>query len=104
VLRRAVVLEIAFLIGGHIETEADESERRTGRIGARHALIDEPAEGAVARLDAEQLAQGIVKLLGDDRLRQDYAIAAHQHVINAFSLREMIDQYERLFTVDDTSI
>jgi glycosyltransferase involved in cell wall biosynthesis len=75
------------------------------RVGAIPEMLDDGISGIICEPgDAEQLAQGIVKLLGDDRLRQDYAIAAHQHVINAFSLREMIDQYERLFTVDDTSI
>ena len=73
-------------------------------VGAVPEMLESGVSGIVCEAgNAEQLANGIVKLLGDDKLRQDMAIAAHQQVISKFSLREMIDSYERLFTAGDTS-
>ena len=73
-------------------------------VGAVPEMLESGVSGIVCEAgNAEQLANGIVKLLGDDKLRQDMAIAAHQQVISKFSLREMIDAYEQLFTADGTS-
>lgn len=69
------------------------------RVGAVEEMLEEGVSGILCEPgNAEQLAHGIVKLLGNDKLRQDVAIAAHQQVISKFSLREMISQYEKLFS------
>jgi glycosyltransferase involved in cell wall biosynthesis len=74
------------------------------RVGAVPEMIEDGVSGIVCEPgNPEQLARSMVRLLEDDKLRQDVAIAAHQRVISTFSLREMIDAYERLFTADDTS-
>lgn len=71
------------------------------RVGAVPEMLEDGVSGILCEPgNAEQVAHGIVQLLGNDKLRQDLAIAAHQQVISKFSLREMIDQYERLFTTD----
>lgn len=75
-------------------------------VGAVPEMIEDSVSGIVcAPGSAEQIARGIVRLLGDDKLRQDLAISAHQKVISTFSLREMIGQYEKLFltTSDGTA-
>jgi glycosyltransferase involved in cell wall biosynthesis len=74
------------------------------RVGAVPEMLEDGVSGIVCKPgDSEELAHGIVKLLGNDKLRQDLAIAAHQQVISKFSLRTMIDAYERLFTNESTN-
>lgn len=69
------------------------------RVGAVPEMLEDGVSGIVCDPEnSEQLAQGIVRLLSNDKLRQDLAIAAHQQVLNKFSLREMIAQFERLFS------
>ncbi len=68
------------------------------RVGAVPEMLEDGVSGILCEPgNAQQLAHGIVKLLGNDKMRQDFAIAAHQQVISKFSLRTMIDAYERLF-------
>ncbi|MCC6934551.1 MAG: glycosyltransferase [Candidatus Yanofskybacteria bacterium] len=74
-------------------------------VGAVPEMIEHDVSGIVcAPGNPEQIARGIVRLLGDDKLRQDLAIAAHQKVISTFSLREMISQYEKLFWATDQDV
>ncbi len=74
------------------------------RVGAVPEMVEDGVSGLICDPgNAEQLAHGIVQLLGDDKMRQDFAIAAHQQVINKFSLRTMIDAYERLFSNESTN-
>ncbi|MCC6405334.1 MAG: glycosyltransferase [Candidatus Yanofskybacteria bacterium] len=74
-------------------------------VGAVPEMIEDGVSGFVcAPESAEQIARMIVRLLGDDKLRQDFAIAAHQKVITTFSLREMIRQYEKLFLATSAEI
>lgn len=71
------------------------------RVGAVPEMIEDGVSGILCDAgNAQQMAHSIVRLLGDDKLRQDLAIAAHQQVISKFSLRTMIDEYERLFTAE----
>lgn len=67
------------------------------RVGAVPEMIEDGVSGIICEPgNSEQIAQGIVRLLSNDKLRQDLAIDAHQQVLNKFSLREMISQYEKL--------
>lgn len=69
------------------------------QVGAVVEMLEDGESGILCNpKNADQMAHGIVQLLGNDKLRQDLAIAAHQQVISKFSLREMIAQYERLFS------
>ncbi len=69
------------------------------RVGAVPEMLEDGVSGILCEPgNAEQIAHGIVQLLGNDKLRQDLAIAAHQQVISKFSLREMVSQYEKLFS------
>lgn len=69
------------------------------RVGAVPEMIEDGVSGVICEPgNGEQIARGIIHLLGNDKLRQDFAIDAHQHVLNKFSLREMIAQYEKLFS------
>ncbi len=69
------------------------------RVGAVPEMIPDESCGIVVEPgDSDAIAEAIVHLLGHDKKRQDIAIAAHQRVINTFSLRVMIDAYERLFS------
>jgi len=86
-----------------LEAMAERVPAVATRIGAVPEMLEDGVSGFVCEPgNEEQLAHSIVQLLGNDKLRQDMAIAAHQQVISKFSLREMIHQYERLFTLDDT--
>ena len=74
------------------------------RVGAVPEMIEDGVSGILCDAgNAQQMAHSIVRLLGDDKLRQDLAIAAHQQVISKFSLRTMIDAYERLFSNESTN-
>lgn len=74
------------------------------RVGAVPEMLEDGTSGILCEPgNAEQIAHGIVQLLGNDKLRQDLAIAAHQQVITKFSLRTMVDAYERLFTNESTN-
>jgi glycosyltransferase involved in cell wall biosynthesis len=69
------------------------------RVGAVPEMIEDGRSGmVVSPRDPEALAHAIVNVLGDERLRSELPIAAHQQVITKFSLREMVAAYERLFT------
>ncbi len=69
------------------------------RVGAVEDLITPERNGLVVEPGRpEQLARAIDRLLGDERLRRELAIQAHQTIINEFSIRHMVDRYERLFT------
>jgi glycosyltransferase involved in cell wall biosynthesis len=68
------------------------------RVGAVPEMIEDSSSGIIVEPgQPEQLATGINELLADERLRRELAIKAHQNVISRFSLREMIESYERLF-------
>lgn len=69
------------------------------RVGAVPEMIEDGTSGILVEPGScEQLAKGIVRLLGNDKLRQDLAIDAHQQVLNKFSLREMMSEYEKLLS------
>lgn len=69
------------------------------RVGAVPEMLEDHASGLLVQPgSAERMAAAIVELLGSDRLRQDLAIRAHQQVITKFSLRAMVDAFERLFS------
>lgn len=69
------------------------------RVGAVPEMLEDHKSGFIVEPNQpEQLAAAIVELLGNERLRHEVAISAHQQVISKFSLREMISQYERLFS------
>lgn len=68
-------------------------------VGAVPEMLEDGVSGIICKPgDVEGFAQGITRLLGDEKLRQDMAINAHQQVLTKFSLRDMIAQYEKLFT------
>ena len=69
------------------------------RVGAVPEMIEDGVSGLICEPgNSEQMAHAIVRLFGNDTLRQDCAIDAHQQVLNTFNLREMISQYEKLFS------
>jgi len=73
------------------------------RVGAVPEILEDQISGLLVQPSAaDEMAHAIVKLLGDDRMRQDLAIAAHQQLITHFSLRSMINQFERLFVENST--
>ncbi len=68
-------------------------------VGAIPEMIDDHVSGLlVSPGNATAMAHAIVELLSNDRLRQDVAIDAHQRVITRFTLRDMVAQFERLFS------
>jgi glycosyltransferase involved in cell wall biosynthesis len=68
------------------------------RVGAIPEILEDHRSGIIVPPGSpEHIAKAVVELLGNDRLRQDLAIQAHQQLITKFSLRSMIDQYEKLF-------
>lgn len=68
-------------------------------VGAVPEMIHHRTSGMLAPAgDAEQIAQCIVELLSDERLRQDVTIAAHQQVISKFSVHTMTAEFEKLFS------
>ena len=69
------------------------------RVGAvPEMLVDRVSGLLVDPGRPEDLAKAIVEMLVDERLRRESAIKAHQMVISRFSLREMVSQYESLFS------
>jgi len=67
------------------------------RVGAVPEMIEDGVSGLICEPgNAHQMAQKIVELTNDAELRQSFAIDAHQRVLNTFTLREMISQYEKL--------
>lgn len=69
------------------------------RVGAVPEMIDDGDSGLlVAPGDVAGMVRAIVRLRDDEHLRREVAIAAHQKVINEFSLRTMISEFERLFS------
>jgi glycosyltransferase involved in cell wall biosynthesis len=69
------------------------------RVAAVPEMIEDHQSGLIVEPNhPDELAAAIIELLGNDRLRREYAIRAHQHVMTKFSLREMIAQYEKLFS------
>jgi glycosyltransferase involved in cell wall biosynthesis len=69
------------------------------RVGAIPEMLEHGKSGLlIDPRQPDQMAKAIVQLLESDRLRQDVAIAAHQQLITRFSLREMVTQFEKLFT------
>lgn len=68
------------------------------RVGAVPEMLEDGVSGIVVPPgNAEQLAQGIGRLLGSEKLRASIVINAHQQVLTKFSLRDMLAQYEKLF-------
>jgi glycosyltransferase involved in cell wall biosynthesis len=68
-------------------------------VGAVPEMLEDGVSGIVCEPgNATQFAQSIAQLLNNEELRQSYAINAHQQVLTKFSLRDMIAQYEKLFT------
>ncbi len=69
------------------------------RVGAVPEMIEDHKSGVIVEPgQPDRLATAIVEVLAGDRLRQEMAISAHQQVITRFTLREMVAQYERLFS------
>ncbi|MCK4806013.1 MAG: glycosyltransferase [Candidatus Aegiribacteria sp.] len=63
----------------------------------REAIINEQTGLVVPPDDSEALANGISRLLSDKELRKTVITAARQHVVDNFSLRNMIRKREKLF-------
>jgi glycosyltransferase involved in cell wall biosynthesis len=69
------------------------------RVGAAPEMIEHGTSGLLCEPgDAEGLARSIMQLLKDSELRQSMTIDAHQRVLNTFTLREMMSQYEKLLS------
>jgi glycosyltransferase involved in cell wall biosynthesis len=69
------------------------------KVGAVQEMLDDGVSGIVCEPgNAEQFAKGISQLLNSEELRQSFAINAHQQVLTKFSIRDMLAQYEKLFT------
>lgn len=68
------------------------------RVGAIPEMLEDHAGLIVEPRAPDRLAAALVELLGSARARQELAIRAHQMVITRFSLREMVAQYEKLFS------
>jgi glycosyltransferase involved in cell wall biosynthesis len=69
-------------------------------VGAIPEMIENHISGILVQPgSSDQIAGAIMELLDNDRLRRELAIQAHQQVITQFSLRAMIDQYERLLSI-----
>ena len=68
-------------------------------VGAIPEIIENGANGIVVDVQAPgQIAAAVNMLLKDNRLRQEFSIQAHQTLIKKFSLGNMVDEYERLFS------
>lgn len=69
------------------------------RVGAAPEMLEDHVSGLLVDPNQpEQLAKALVEIFENDRLRQELPIKAHQQVLTRFSLREMVSQYEKLFT------
>lgn len=68
------------------------------RVGAVPEVIESGKNGTLVEPgNPRQIAEATAALLGNDRLRQEYAIAGHQTVLHRFNLRGMVEAYEKLF-------
>ena len=69
------------------------------RVGAVPEMLEHNSSGLLVEpSQPDRMAAAIVELLEDEHKGKELAIRAHQQVITKFTLREMIAQYERLFS------
>ncbi|HUO75600.1 MAG TPA: glycosyltransferase [Candidatus Paceibacterota bacterium] len=69
------------------------------RVGAVPEMIENRVSGLLVEpSQPDLLAAAIVELLGDEHAAAERAIRAHQQVITKFTLRDMVAQYEKLFS------
>ena len=67
------------------------------RVGAAPEMVEDGTSGLLCEPgNAGELAGTVSRLLEDSELRQNMTIDAHQRVLNTFTLREMMSQYEKL--------
>ena len=70
------------------------------RVGAVPEIIENGVNGIVVDPQAPgQISTAVNMLLKDSHLRQEFSIQAHQTLIRKFSLGNMVDEYERLFSL-----
>jgi glycosyltransferase involved in cell wall biosynthesis len=74
-------------------------------VGGIKTLIQDKVNGLlVAPADAPALAQAIITLLGDSRLRQALGAQAREFIIANFSKEEMVDKTEKVYQQSLTAI
>lgn len=67
-------------------------------VGAVPEILDDEESGLlVPPGDAVRLADAVSRLIGDERLRNEVTLNAHQRLLAHFTLRTMLANYERLF-------
>ena len=67
------------------------------RVGAVPEMIEDGISGLLCEPgDAKAITSAITRLVRESDLRKNIAVDAHQTVLNKFTLREMIAQYEKL--------
>lgn len=64
--------------------------------GSREQVIDGKTGLLIKTTEPEDLAKGILSFLQDPKLAQKMGQAGRQHVLNQFSMKEMIEQYQEL--------
>lgn len=71
----------------------------TTRVGGIPEIIENEKSGIVVEpRDPEALAQAIIRIADDVRLRQNITIQAHQKLLTQFDVRQMVDRFQQLFT------
>lgn len=69
------------------------------RVGAVPEIIEQGKNGLIFPAgSSEQLAQAIDLMLSDENFRRQCAIEAHQTIVHHFSLRKMLDEYQKLLS------
>jgi glycosyltransferase involved in cell wall biosynthesis len=67
-------------------------------IPANTQLIDSGLHGMRVRLrDERSIADALLRLLGDERLRAAMGLAARERVLGNYSVDKVLDRYESLF-------
>lgn len=68
-------------------------------VGAIPEIIEQGKNGLVFSAgNSDQLAQAVDLMLSDENLRKQCAIEGHQTILHRFSLRKMLDEYEKLLS------
>ena len=70
------------------------------RVGAAPEMIEDGVNGILVEpKNTDQLATSILTLIQNERLRQEFAIQAHQTVLKKFDLAKMVQEIESLLLV-----